>query len=274
MGTIGELNPTARHFSRSELAKAINTQSGALLLPGGAKQYYDEESATQNYAIGSRQVVGMTVYHYARMEASSCIDVSTQEKAVGNSHGLDEQNTAAVPASVAIGAMHIDIIDAASAAHVYVGARLAVYPVAAEVQIFDVIDNDASDGTNVRLYLNRPVRVAIAAGTFTSIYRSIYSAVEALQDIATGLAPAVGVPQRYVTAGYYFWLPTWGAVQIVQGEALDGTDGPDVVFSRVDGSVWKKSTSIGAADSWQHAGRMLAEQTAGIDAGIFLELDS
>ncbi len=272
MGTIGFVGPRMQHVSRDEYGRALESVVGSLAI-GGHKQYPDEISLTQNYIIGSRCVYGMTVYHYAKMAAGKAVDITNQFKGVGNTLGLDEQNTSAAPATVAVGSYDLSIVDAASAAHVYQNGKIFVWPGAGEFQAYDIRDNEASDGVDVVLHLWRPVRVAIAAGTFTSIYRNPYSEVASLQDIATGLAPVVGVPQRYVTAGYYFWVATWGVVSVVQGEALDQADGPDVVFSRVDGSVWKKSTSIGAADSWQHAGRMNAEQTAGIDSGIFLELD-
>jgi rhodanese-related sulfurtransferase len=262
-----------QHVSRLDYGRMLESFVGAMA-PGGRKQYHDEISATQNYIIGSRQVVGMTVYHYAKMAAAAAVDGTNQFKGVGNSLGLDEQNTSATPTTVAVGSLTLPILDAASAAHVYQNAKVFVWPDGgAQFQAFDILDNEASDGTNVVLHLARPVRVAIAAGTFTSIYRNPYSAVASLATIGTGLAPVVGVPQTFVTAGYYFWVATWGIAGIVQGEDLDGDDGPDVVFSRVDGSVWKKSTSIAVPDSWQHAGHMVPEQTGGKDAGIFLQLD-
>lgn len=274
MGTVGAIAASMQHVSRSDYGRMLESFVGAFA-PGGHKQYPDEVSEDQNYIIGSRCVVGMTVYHYAKMAAGKVVDETNQFKGVGNTLGLDEQNTSAAPVTVAVGSLTLPILDAASPAHAYQNAKVFVWPGGAgENQVFDVLDSEESDGTDVILHLARPVRVAIAAGTFTSIYRNPYSEVGSLQDIATGLAPVVGVPQLFVPDGYYFWVATWGLVSVVQGEALDGTDGPDVVFSRVDGSVWKKSTSIGVPDSWQHAGRMVAEQTAGIDSGIFLELDS
>jgi len=261
-----------RHYTKQEFAKVFNNLLGERL-PGCQEQYIDEESETPNYVIGSRKQVGMTVYHYARMAPACAIDLAKEHRCVANSLGLDEQNTSAVPDPVPVGAMHIDIVDAASAAHIYQNAKLFVWPAGAEMQAFDIIDNDASDGVDVRLYLARPVRNVIPAGTFTSIYRNIYSAVANPADIATNLAPMVGVPQRFVTAAYYFWLPTWGLVSITQGEALDGVGGPHVVASPIDGAAWKLVTSVGVPNSWQRIGRMVAEQTAGIDSGIFLELD-
>ncbi len=275
MGTEALVAPSRRqirHYAKSEFAKVFNNLLGERLA-GCQEQYIDEESLTPNYVVGSRKQVGMTVYHYTKMDAGKSIAVGNQMKCVGNVDGLDEQNTSAAPVTVAVGATTIDILDAASAAHVYQNAKLFVWPAGAEVQVFDVVDNDASDGVNVRLYLNRPVRNAIAAGTFTSIYRNLYNDVGSFADIATNLSSALGVPQRYVTAGYYFWLPTWGLVSIVQGEALDGVGGPGVVASPIDGAAWKLATSVAAANSWQRIGRMAVEQTGGIDSGIFLELD-
>lgn len=273
MGSIGALqaNEQMRRYSRDAWAQVFNSDVGSKIA-GGSTQYYDEISETQNYVIGSRLVTSMTVYHYCKMKAGEAIDVTNQHRGAVNSNGLDEQNTSAAPATVAVGSTVLDILDAASAANDYQNGKIIVYTT--EFQVFHIVSNDASDGTNVRLYLDRPVRNAIAAGTFTAIVKSPYSAVAGAASLGTGLAPIVCVPQRYVTAGYYFWAPTYGHCGITQGEALDGTDGPDVVFSRLDGAVWKKSTSIGAADSWQHAGHMFLEQTDGIDSNIWLELDS
>lgn len=254
------------------MAKTFAAFSGERLA-GRPEQYVDEESLLPNYVIGSRRVVGLTVYHYAKMLATFTIVEASQERGVMNTLALDEQNTSAAPLIAPVGAATLSILDAASAAHDYQNGKICVWPAAAEMQSFDILDNDISDGVNVLLYLARPIRNAIAAGTFTSIYRNPYSAVEAAVDLASQVAPFMGIPQRYITAGYYFWLPTYGLAQIVQGEALDGVGGPGVVFSPIDGAGWKLTTSVTAADSWQRAGHMAAEQTAGIDAGIWLELD-
>ncbi len=260
------------HLTRNDFARAIELVVGQKL-PGQPVQYVDEISLAPNYVIGSREVVGMTVYHYGKLLAGSAVDVTNQGRGFGNSLGLDEQNTSAAPVSVAVGSRTLPILDAASAAHLYSGGTVTVYPAGAEVQRYDIIDSTVSDGTNVVLTLARPVRVAIAAGTFTALVRNPYSAVSGLATIGTGLAPVVGVPQRYATAGYYMWFATWGLANIVQGEALNGTNGPDVCFSPADGAVWKASTVHTAGNSWQRAGHMILEQTSGIDSNIWLELD-
>jgi len=272
MGTQGAVlsNQQIRHYTRSEWAQVFNGEVG-MMVPGGSDQHIDEESATQNFIIGARKVVGSTVYHYGKMGAAYTIDVSNQHRGACNANVLDEQNTSAAPASVAVGSMTLSILDAASGVNEYQNGKIVVYTT--EYQVFHIVSSEASDGTNVVLHLLTPVRNAIAAGTFTAIMKNPYSNIGGAAAIGTGLAPIVCVPERYFTAGYYGWFATYGVCAITQGEALDQTDGPDLVFSRLDGAVYKKSTSIGAADSWQRAGHSLLEQTAGIDSNIFLQLD-
>ncbi len=260
------------HYTRTDWLKVLSDRFGEKL-PGRPDQDVEEESLFQNYVIGSRKVQGMTVYHYAKMATGLAIAIANQFRCVGNTLGLDEQNTSVAPANVPVGLYTLPILDGASVAGVYSGGRVYVWPGAGEFQQYDIVTNEATDGVNVVLHLRTPVRVAIAAGTFTSLYRNRYAAVAGMADIGTQLAPAVGVPQRYVTAGYHFWLPTWGLVNITQGEALNGVGGPGVVCSPVDGTAWKLATSVAAANSWQRIGHMYAEQTSGIDSGIWLELD-
>jgi len=259
------------HLSRNSWKAAIEQVVGARL-PGQPDQYIDEVSASPCYAVGARRVVGMTVYHYAKLLTGAVVDISNQGRGIGNSLILDEQNTSAVPASVAIGSKTLPILDAASVAHAYSGGVVTVYG-AAEVQRFDIVDSTLSDGTNVVLTLARPVRVAIPAGTFTALVRNPYSAVRGLAAIATSLAPVVGVPQTYAAASNYLWLATWGLANIVQGEALNGVGGPDVCFNPGDGAVWKAATVHTAGNSWQRAGHMILEQTGGIDSNVWLEID-
>jgi len=259
-------------LSRRELETIANQVLGEVL-PGQPDQDVEAVSLTPCYAIGARKQVGMTVYHYSKMQAAAAIDITNQYRCVGCTYGLDEQNTSAAPVTVAVGSMTLPILDAASVAHAYAGGRVYVWPGAGEFQQYDIVDSGESDGTDVILYLRTPVRVAIAAGTFTSLYRNKYGSVASMATIGTQLAAAVGIPQRYVPAGYYFWLATWGLVNITQGEALNGVGGPGVVCSPIDGAGWKLATSVAAANGWQRIGHMVAEQTAGIDSGIWLEID-
>lgn len=273
MGSDGALVHAQRRLTRQQFAHAFNYLFGEPL-PGRPEQRIDQTSAVRNFVIGSRRVVGMTVYHYAKMQAGKAIDTDGKIfRGAGNTWGLDEPNTAAAPATVAVGSMSFQIVDAVSAAHKYQNGRVTVWGVGIEYQVFDILDSDVTDLTNVLLYLRTPVRVAIPAGTMCSLVPNIYSAVAYIGDIGTNLAPIVGIPQMYVAAGCYFWLPTYGLVQIAQGEELNGIGGPDVYFSFTDGCGWKLASLVAAAASWQRAGHMALEQTDGRDCNLWLQLD-
>lgn len=277
MGTIGALVNRVRHFSRSELAKILASANGERL-PGQPDQRIDEISPLQNFVIGSRRVVGMTVYHYAKMLTGYKVEVeSDQFRGLCNTIDLDEPNTAAAPATQVAGSMTLSIVGAALAAHIYQNGRVTIWSAPpTEHQTIDILDNDAGDGTNTLLYLRTPLRITVPAGTMCSLARNIYSALALPAFFGTDLAPIVGIGQRFITDGYYFWLATFGLAQLAQGEPLDGLLSKDVYFSLRDGTGWKGNTVIGLVPppiNPQFAGHMALEQTSGIDTNIFLMLD-
>ena len=200
------LDRQIRHYSREEFAKVFNGVLGERLSNRPAQDVNDE-SLLQNYVVGSRRVEGLTVYHYAKMLATFGITIASQCRGVVNSCTGHFQNTSAAPLIVAVGSMTIPILDAVSAAHLYRNGRIVVWS-ATEWYSYDIVDSDVSDGTDVVLHLRTPVRVAIAAGTFCEVHENPYSAVRA--PSGDGFETFVGIPQRYLTAGYFFWLPTWG----------------------------------------------------------------
>lgn len=272
MGTGGSLTHAQRRLSKEMFAHAFAYLYGEQL-PGRPDQRIDQESLTQNFVIGSRRVVGMTVYHYAKMLAGATVDtVAKQTNGLATSIDLIEQQTTAV--AIAAGTMTIEVVNNTAVVHQFQNGRINIWPTPPlRMQVYDIVDNDVNDGTNTRLYLRTPIVEALAASRDTSICPNIYSAVQHPSDLGTNLGPIVGVPNMFVTAGYYFWLATWGLVQIGQGEPLDGVGGPEVYFNPADGFAWKADTVLTANSAWQRAGHMAMEQTSGIDCDVILQLD-
>lgn len=272
MGSDGALVHAQRRLTRAQFAHAFNYLYGEQL-PGRPDQAIGVDALVPNFVIGSRRVMGMTVYHYAKMLAGVAIDnINAQTNGVCNSIDLIEQQTEAGVA-IPVGTMSLQVQHATAVAHQFQNGRLNLWDNPAEIEFLDILDNDAAVGGLTRLYLRTPVRVAHAAARDTSITPSIYSAVTTPAALGTSLGPFVGIPNQFVTAGYCFWLPTWGLVQITQGEGLDGVGGPEIYFSPADGSGWKGDTVLTANSAWQRAGHMAMEQTSGIDCGLWLQLD-
>lgn len=272
MGSDGALVHAQRRLTRAQFAHAFNYLYGEQL-PGRPDQVIGEDTLVQNFVIGSRRVMGMTVYHYAKMLAGAAVaNIAQQCNGLVSSIDLIEQQTEA-GVLIPVGTMSLQVQHATAVAHQFQNGRLNLWDDPTEIEFLDILDNDVHVGGLTRLYLRTPVKVAHAAARDTSISPNIYSAVQHPSDLGTNLGPFVGIPNQFVTAGYYFWLPTWGLVQIGQGEPLDGVGGPEIYFNPADGFGWKGDTVLTANSAWQRAGHMAMEQTSGIDCGLWLQLD-
>ena len=257
---VSELVRQIRHYSKQEFAEVLNGILGEKL-PNRPVQHIDQVSDIANYVVGSRKAEGLTVYRYARMAAGSSIAYGQQHRGVVNSNLWHEQNLAV---DAEVGDTSITIVDAAAAAHEYANGKIILFQVAAlEWQAIDIVDNEASDGVNTVLRLNRPVRVAAAAGETTVLLPNPYSAIT--PPTGDGYETFMGVGQRYVPDGNYFWLPTWGAVNIVCGAPMgDVIQTRQVVFDVADGSIEFARADYDAIDgrARQFAGYLLPHTDA------------
>ncbi|GAI37889.1 unnamed protein product, partial [marine sediment metagenome] len=172
------------------------------------------------------------------------------------------------------------VVGAATAAHLWQNGKITVWQAPLEHQTFDILDNDAGDGTNTRVYVRTPVRVQIAAGTFTSIVRNIYGALALPAFLGSDVAPIHGIANLWVPDGNYFWLATWGLAQIAQGEPLSLLVGSDIYFSLRDGTGWLSASAVSTPAvppiNPQFAGRLTMNmdgEAATGDANIWLMLD-
>lgn len=276
MGSDGALIHQQRRLTRQQFAHAFNYFYGEQL-PGRPDQRVNEPTKLQNFVIGSRRVVGMTVYHYAKMLDGKAVDtIGKQTNGLCTSIQLIEQQTEA-GVVIPVGAMSFRVQHATAVAHQFQNGRVNLWDDPREIEFFDILDNDAAVGGLTTLYLRTPVKVEHPAARDTSICPSIYSAVIWPGDLGAGIvAPFVGVPNLMVPAGYYFWLPTWGLVQLGQGEELNSIGGPDVYFNPATGFVHKAGTVFAANNSWQRAGYMAMALDTGIpdkDCDVWLQLD-
>ena len=126
-----------------------------------------------------------------------------------------------------------------------------------------IIANTATlaGGGQMTVTLDRPLPIALAAGTTGAIMASEYAAVQTSDEYHA----VVGVAHVAAAAGQYLWLQTWGSfwmsAQLTVGHAQVNPNNFQVVF-RADGSLGlHETTEALAVDNTisfaQHAGYIL-----------------
>lgn len=245
-------------------------------------QFYNEESVTQNYAIGSRMVVDNRTYHYSYSHAAIALPTATYRLAVSTDQILAVNDLLSVGATVAgatqlvvtVGAYQGGIV----AANELVNGYVEIWPVAGTGFMFrKIIANTATlVGGNITITVDRPMENVVGAASQVSIHPSVYRNIEsAVTAGLAGFGTAVGLPPIPVTLNYYFWLQTWGPCFIAPTGAwpLSAANMFDVYFHQ-DGTTNDFNTeyAAGANPSPQRIGFAMGSGAYGSGA-VFLQLN-
>ena len=232
------------------------------LLPGGTSQDIYTQSATQNYAIGTRLVVDDRVFKYS-LAGGNLI------KMMGAYNESQWPINGALVRDYTVGANNIYIPDAVGAANAYAGGWIVVFT--APLQMRRIIANDASDGTEVRLWLDGAFEgAAVLIGVWVTGYPNIYSNVQSPPAVAPDYISFVCVPLITVTAGNYFWGQTWGPCYGVAGATVPGATAQNrwVGFSTAGNLISNGDANMGAGT--QLAGFVLPRTSLGSGDQLYM----
>jgi len=202
-------------------------QPGAILAPAvsltGAEQYYDEESAVQNFTLGSRMQVDERTYHYARAALAivDTINPGTLYLAVMTDQILAVNDLlSAAPARV-VGDVTVVVTNGGAGfqagtvvADELVGGYVEIWSGGNQMMWRRIIANTGQvagvPGT-ITITVDRPFNHNVAVLSQVTVHPSIYRATMSFVD--AGLADhcvAVGLPPIPVPINHYYWLQTWG----------------------------------------------------------------
>jgi len=249
------------------------------ILPGRPEQGIREESAIQNYRIGSRRVEKGWVLHYAR--ASVAIpSVSGKFRLAGSKTAMLAANEILLTAAALANQKIVSIPDAVNVVNYYQGGTIECWPsVAGTFELHRIASSTVSDGTNVVLTLEDELDNALAIGDMVAPMPSSYYATGPMGVTYAQREQAVCLPLIPVTALYYYWGITWGDVFLscqAGGWPEDAVACMDV-FAWQDGTVahlaaWGAGTYDGAGTSPQRVGNALYSGDYGTGR-IKLQLD-
>lgn len=225
-----------------------------------AKQLPWEESATQNFALGTKLVMGDRVFRYC-LNAGTALSkaLMTSQRAVNTALKEIVQTGHTWAVGDVSGSVLITTGQTLADNELADGIMFANKVAAVGDQYRIMASKQRSTDTIVDIELEAPIRTAISATTEVTLHFSMYSKVVVFPTTAIG-APT-GVPLIDVTANYYFWAQTGGPCAIITdagdtvviGEPAGkpGTHGTaggiGVVANDGTDAVWGIVMSVGAA---------------------------
>lgn len=260
-------NPGYRGWRYDPLTNSVDIVSGGVeiaKISGPSPEVY-AESAAQLYPLGTRLVVDERVYRYARAGAA----LNRHDGAMNNdswSLTNEEPNQDA-----SVGDTEIQVVNATATANQYQNGWVAIFT--ARLQVRRVLANDASDGTDTKLWLDGPLEVAIANGTtWVTGYPSIYYDTRTISET---YGSVVCVPNISVTSQYYYWGQTWGPCYLRAAGTVPGltANDRDCYFAGT-GALYGNIQAEGAtAGGYQRAGFLLPRTSgSGGDQFFMLQL--
>jgi len=246
-------------------------------LPYRPDQGLYEESAVQNFEIGSRRRVKAWTLHYCR--ASVALPDTAKYRLSGNLIPALAANEIVLTVAAALGQRRVTIPDAVAPVNYYQGGTIECWTTVGTFEFHRIASSFASDGTNVVLTLEDPLVNALAIGNMVLPLPSIYYATGPMGVTYARRETAVCLPLIPVTVNCFYWGITYGQAFLScqgggwPGDAVDCKD----VFAWQDGTIahlaaWGAGTYDGAGTSPQRVGYGLPSGDYG-SGNIMLQLD-
>lgn len=187
-----------------------------IVYPASPHQTVYEESATQNFALGTTYTAGDgRVFRYCKNGAVALTKALMVQSEAADAKLAEEVQTGYTQTA---GSTAITVkITAASGLtdDELAGGYLVYNKVDALSQIYPIIGSELSSDTNeLALTLNTPIREDILATAELTIIKNRWSDVIVVPTTGATAACA-GVPLIDVTANYYFWAQTKGTTPLV-----------------------------------------------------------
>ena len=246
------------HYGSDGVLADHNLSDG--LIPGGVWQNLYEQSATQNFPIGTRLQLHDRVFYYAL----ACGTTAVAMKAGHNDGAESAYNTDAV----AYAAGHVGTIRVLDtntrAVHYFQNGYLWIMNLVSGIyQLLKIKDSALGTAAHVDLTLYDPLPFEVPASTFTCIHRNPFASVSFTNS--TGKA-MIGVPLIPVTTACYFWIQTWGPCFGTAFNAVPGAVASDrEVYFNSDGALIAGNETVLETVVPQRAGFIISNTEGGGD---------
>ncbi len=231
---------------------------GGMVLNGAFQDIHDL-SASQNYDIGTKLVMGDRIFHYAK-----CIsDLTDINYAVINSHIIPDDGFEGAAVGEA-DSRSVVISDTGNSTarpvNYYAGAFIQIYGATTPYhQMRRVVASTVGNGVSITLTLDYPLAYDI--GATVDVYPSIYSEVAKAEAVSSAEETFVGYAMAKLTTSYpYGWIQTWGPVNGHYNQKFPGENGPsdrDCYFNQAGEIITLSQGGSFSGASYQRAGYVL-----------------
>jgi len=220
--------------------------------------------ATQRFTCGTRQITwDGSIYKYCKAASTyTSYQMGVWDEATGAAVSYE-----AIGAASPAGSNEVTITEGSITEDQYSGGYITIFHATGAAQVYGIQGNEATSGTTTKLFLDRPLSVAITTSDNLELWANPYSAVK--QGNSGGTQGFVGIPLALLTDNYYGWIKTRGpafvAPQSTVGNAYLGG-----CWWRHDGSV-DVHGNIGTYVTSQYAGYVMAGDASGDGPLIMLQ---
>lgn len=217
----------------------LNSDIGPVVV---GQDIYDV-STTKKHSVGTRLVRGDKVYRYAKAgaaitnNAAACWSIYNQTISYASVQAAAPAGQSYVYVTTANtdgvdndGAFLKDALEGGT-------ILLALTSGYTEMFHFGILGNDvlAAGGGTLKIYIDGELPVALTTSSFAEAHVSPYSDVRC--GNSGGFAYMLGVAQRLVASGSYFWVQTWGPTWLPPQPEVGKGAGTNDVYFRHDGSI-------------------------------------
>ncbi len=218
---------------------------------------------TQRFALGTRHISwDGSVYRYAKAAST----YTSYQAAVWHEATSAVISYESIGANSAIGSNIVTVAETGITEDQYAGAYVLVFHATGDGQVYAIIGNDATSGSNTRLFIDRPLGVAITTSDNVELYASPYAAVK--QGNSGNTSGFMGIPLALLTDNYYGWIKTWG-ITFISPQSTVGNQGLIAGYFRHDGSIDVRGNISAATVSDQYAGYKMVGSASG-DGPLFM----
>ena len=144
------------------------------------------------------------------------------------------------------------------------GGYVIIYGGNNAYQQLGIVGNTVCSNSELTVYLDRAITVAVGSTQFTEILPNPY---RYLKREAGSYVSFAGIPMAIVTAAEYFWVQTWGPCWVNPQSGVGGGDQERTVVFGPDGSLRNYDLT-----GYQIAGFIIAKTSFDNDAVSFLML--
>lgn len=218
------------------------------------------DSTTALFDVGTRLAVDDRVFRY-------CLagEALNRMQAAGNNDQWSLTNEASNQ-NVAAGDTSVQVVNTTATKDEYKGGWIAIFT--NRLQLRRILKNDASDGTDTRVYIDGPIESAGTTPWITG-YKNIYGDC---RHAPSQWNTIVAVPVCTVASGSYFWGQTWGPCYMRAIGTVPGATAFDrEIYFGAEGDAYGHLQAEGdTAGGYQRAGQLIPLTASGSGDQFFM----